>query len=199
MEREWDVTLHYNTGGEYCTTRWRMWELVEHTASNPARALGEAIRDQLVPLLQECMSLFTTIDYVYARVVLGDRVNPFSTIVNVVGNFPQDSLPVNSVVVITWYADKPFGNGRVRRRSNGFSGCPENFQRSGLLNSAGLTSWEGFAEQLFQGVAYTGVGGGRWVPIFPGNDDAIERQVRLIVVRPNLASKRTRRRRIGVV
>ncbi len=197
-DREWQMTLQYNVAGEYCYTTWYMWEVAETSVQNPALVLGQLFNADLLTVLLPCLSFSTTVDSIYIRRIRGPQAAPATHLLNITGSVVSDPLPVNSTVVCTWYARNALDTGRVWRRSNGFSGAAESHQASGLLNSLGQSKWSDFCLQWFAGLTNTGPGGGVWYPIFNGDSDPIDRQVKTIVARPNLSTRRSRRRRPGV-
>lgn len=197
-DREWDVVLMYHVASEHCFTKWRLWEIVECNARNPAEILGDLMEEILVPALQAPCSAATVFDAFYLRAVAGPPEPPRVHLLGQAGGGGGDALPPNSTVVVTWYTMGQNALGPPRHRSNGFSGTSEGFQIHGLLNNSGQDFWNTVAQIFFAGFSNPpGSGGGRWYPVFPGAGDPLDRSVEAIVARPNLSTRRSRRRRYG--
>lgn len=197
MDREWMVVLAYRVGSEYCTNSWYYREIAKTNALWPALELATAVENGPVEAIRQAVSSNVTIDTVYVRETTGGGAVPSMHLINKTGANFFDAVPAVATVVVTWYGfNVPF-TGRTRRRSSAFSGCPENYQGEGSLNSAGQEAWDGVAFYLNQTLKGPGTNSGHYEPIFKGSDSQLERTVQEIVARSNLGSRKTRRRKPG--
>lgn len=156
----------------------------EFTCSRLASAFREDVLPSLMNLWNQGIDPLT----IYVRKTFGDGSIPFLMILDAPFNADEELVPLVSTIILTGYAT----NGpNLHRASYRISGCPEAFQKNGVLNNIGLALSSVLGGKIVQAIAWSGDPGlvfeaGVWV----GGDDIFPFEN--VQVRSNLHSQKTR-------
>jgi hypothetical protein len=191
----YEIKLWQFTNGEHYVNRFHYFETVHSVDDSPCETLALRFKEVVVASFKAALSADWEATWLYTRRVQGEKIATDTEILQEVGSLSGQATSLNSPVIFSLNtgSNPSFAQGRIY-----VSGIREADTHAGVVVGTWLVIAEPLRENLRALLTATGPRTGQCRPCIWSPALETPRPVRVVEIRPNLATMRTRRRRPAV-